>query len=122
MKYLFQMMVIGAVTFAGEVLNYLLPFPIPASVYGMVLMFTGLMTGIIKEEQIKETAGWLLLVMPVIFIGPGVEIIEYFTGLSGSIWAFFLVVFVSTVIVMAVTGLTAQGIAALVKRRGNTDE
>lgn len=122
MKYLFQMMIIAAVTFAGEMLNYLLPFPIPASVYGMVLLFIGLMSGVIKEGQIKETASWLLAIMPVLFVGPGVEIIEHFTGITNSVWPFAAVIIISTVVTMAVTGLTAQGIAAAVRKRGKENE
>ena len=38
MKYMKQLCIIMAVAFAGEVLKALLPIPIPASIYGLVLM------------------------------------------------------------------------------------
>ena len=33
MKYLIQMMIIGGITFLGEMLHVLIPLPVPASVY-----------------------------------------------------------------------------------------
>ena len=73
-KYLRQILIIGGITFAGEMLHFLLPMPVPASVYGMALLFFCLCLHVVKEEQIAETAEWLLAVMPVMFIGPGVGI------------------------------------------------
>ena len=39
MKYVKQFGIILLISFAGEALNYLLPLPVPASIYGLVLMF-----------------------------------------------------------------------------------
>ena len=39
MKYLTQFLRILAFTLAGELLQRLVPLPIPASVYGLVLLF-----------------------------------------------------------------------------------
>ena len=66
-------------------LHFLLPMPVPASVYGMALLFFCLCLHVVKEEQIAETAEWLLAVMPVMFIGPGVGIIDHYTSISDSI-------------------------------------
>ena len=68
MKYIKQFAIIGAMTFLGECLNLLLPLPIPTSIYGMLLLFLGLMTGIIKLSQIEETADFLLTIMPIFFV------------------------------------------------------
>ena len=48
MKYLKQFLLILCITFVGELVKYVLPLPIPASIYGMVILFVGLMTGHIK--------------------------------------------------------------------------
>ena len=48
MKYIKQFILILAISFAGELRKYLLPLPVPASIYGMVLMFLALLTGVIK--------------------------------------------------------------------------
>ena len=119
MKYLIQMMIIGGITFLGEMLHVLIPLPVPASVYGMAILFVCLCLHIIREEQIQETAQWLLAVMPVMFIGPGVEIMEHYTNIADSLLPFAAVVLISTVLVMAATGLTVQGIMAAMSRVRN---
>ena len=72
-KYLKQLMLIMSVSFVGELLNRLLPFPVPGSVYGLVLMLICLLTGLIRLEQVEETADFLVKIMPVLFIGPCVS-------------------------------------------------
>ena len=41
MKLLRQFLIILAISFVGEALKYLLPLPVPASIYGMVILFVG---------------------------------------------------------------------------------
>ena len=38
MKLLRQFLIILAISFVGEALKYLLPPPVPASIYGMVIL------------------------------------------------------------------------------------
>ncbi|RAZ95809.1 CidA/LrgA family protein, partial [Klebsiella oxytoca] len=47
MKYLKQFLIILVISFIGEVLKALLPLPVPASIYGMVILFVCLVTGVI---------------------------------------------------------------------------
>ena len=76
MRYLRQFMVILSVTCAAEVIKYFLPYPIPASIYGLVLMFLLLGTGLIRLPQVKETAEFLIEIMPVMFIPAAVGLLE----------------------------------------------
>lgn len=39
MKYLKQFLIILAISMIGEILKYLLPLPVPASIYGMLILF-----------------------------------------------------------------------------------
>lgn len=115
MKYVKQLAVILLISFVGEILNRVLPFPIPASIYGMVILFVGLLTGLIRLEWVKETGLFLVEIMPIMFIPICVGLMDAWADIA-PIW--FPVVFicvVTTVIVMVVTGRTAQGIL----RRGN---
>ena len=110
MKYLKQFGIILFVSLLGELLRMLIPLPIPASVYGLVLMLILLMTGIIKLQQIKEVSAFLIEIMPVMFIPAGVGLLESCPSLR-PVW--IPVVFISvatTIIVMAVTGRVAQRI------------
>lgn len=74
MKYLIQFLIILAISFAGEVLHIVLPLPVPASIYGMVLLFVLLLTGALKVNQVKDVGKFLIEIMPVMFIPAGVEI------------------------------------------------
>ena len=47
MKFLKQFSIILFISFLGEILHTLIPLPVPASVYGLVLMLAALVTGIL---------------------------------------------------------------------------
>ena len=81
MKYLKQFGIILFVSLLGELLRMLIPLPIPASVYGLVLMLILLMIGIIKLQQIKEVSAFLIEIMPVMFIPAGVGLLESWPSL-----------------------------------------
>ena len=113
MVYLMQLMIISIITLIGEFLHNALPLPIPTSIYGMVLLFICLLTGIIKEQQIQETADFLLLIMPVMFIGPSVGIMEDSGILMDTLIPFIFIIVLSTAIIMAITGIVTQKILHL---------
>lgn len=110
MKYLKQFMVILAFSFLGEVLHQVLPLPIPASVYGLVFMLAALMTGVLKLHQVKETSAFLIEIMPVMFIPAAAGLIDSWGILQPVIIPLGIITVVTTVFVMAVTGLVTQGI------------
>jgi len=110
MKYIKQFALISLITFLGEILNLLLPLPVPASIYGMVLLFVCLMTGLIKLPQIEETADLLLNVMPIFFISPTVSIMSSVGMMKDDLLGVLLTCIVSTLVVMAVTGWVAQAV------------
>lgn len=116
MKYIKQFCIILAISFAGEVLNALIPLPIPASIYGIVILFTGLCTGLIPLDSVKETGKFLVDSMPVMFIPAAVGLINSW-GLIQASWLSYLVVTaVSTVAVMAVAGLVTQFV--IIRQKG----
>lgn len=122
MKYLVQIGIIGAICTVAELLYVLLPFPIPASVYGLVLLFLLLMTGIVKLQQIEETADFLLLIMPVLFLEPSVKLMTALPILKGQAVRLFLLCIVSTCVTIMVTGVTAQALIRRKKRRQERDD
>lgn len=63
MKYIHQFLIIITISFMGELLSILLPLPIPASVYGLIIMLICLFTKIIKLNQIEDVANWLIIIM-----------------------------------------------------------
>ena len=111
-------MIIGGISLAGELLNYLLPLPVPASVYGMLLLLICLCTKVIKLDQIQETADFMLVAMPV-FVGPGVALMESFGLMKDSLLGILVISVLSTMAVMVLTGLIAQ---ILVRRKRDKED
>ncbi len=121
MKYIKQFGVIAGVSFVGELLNALLPFPIPASVYGLVLMVVLLMTKIIKLEMIEDTADYLISVMPIFFLPSSVSLMVNLDVMKGNIFKLFLMCLVSTAVVTAITGLVAQWVIKVTGKKSKAD-
>ena len=110
MKYLKQFTIILVISFASEVLHALLPFPVPASIYGIVILFLLLETGLLPLSAVKETGKFLVEIMPVMFIPAAVGILDSMDLVGPSWISYLLVTFLSTVIVMSVSGLVTQAV------------
>ncbi len=110
MKYLKQLTLILAISFAGEIAKEFLPFPIPASIYGMVLLFFGLETGLIRLGSVEETAQYLIEIMPLLFIPAGVGLLDSWGVLYPILWKIAVIIVVSTILVMIVSGKVTQRI------------
>ena len=122
MKYLRQFCIILFVAFLGEILHCLIPLPVPASVYGLVLMFAALCTGILKTEQVSAAADLLIEIMPVMFIPAAAGLLNSWSLLR-PVWIPFIVItLVSTIIVMGVTGQITQRMIQKDMKNGEKDE
>ena len=82
MKYFKQFGVILTVSFLGEVLHAVLPLPVPASIYGLVLMLIALMTGIIPLAKVRDAGNFLIEIMPLMFIPAGVGLMTSWGALK----------------------------------------
>lgn len=122
MKYLRQLLIILIFSFAGEALHYLVPIQIPASIYGLVLLFIGLMTGLIQLSQVQETAKFLIEIMPMMFIPAGVGLLESWGVLKPILVPVIVILVVSTVFVMGVSGLVTQGVMHIGKSHGKKEK
>ena len=119
MKFLRQFMIILLLSFLGEVLKMFIPLPIPASVYGLVLMLVCLMTGVVKTSQVKDAAFFLIEIMPVMFIPAAAGLIDSWKVLQPLLLPILVITVVITVFVMVITGKVAQMIA---QKRGIKNE
>ena len=117
MKLLRQFLIILAISFVGEALKYLLPLPVPASIYGMVILFVGLLTGLIKLSWVKDAGKFLIAVMPVMFIPAGVGLMSSWGVLKPMLVPVLVVTVVAIITVMAVTGQASQIIIRDDRRR-----
>ena len=82
MKLLKQFLIILAISFVGEILKYLLPLPVPASIYGMVILFIGLLTGLIPLNSVRSAGKFMIEIMPVMFIPAGVGLMSSWGNLK----------------------------------------
>lgn len=105
------------VSLLGELLRIGLPFPIPASVYGMLLLFLALVSGVLKLEQIRDTALFLVEIMPVLFVSAGVGLMESWDILQPILLPVLIILLLTTIIVMGVAGQVTQIIIRISERR-----
>ena len=68
MKFLKPLSIIFACTFAGELMRYTIPLPVPANIYGLLLLFLLLVTKIVPLSSVETTGNFLIDFMPVMFI------------------------------------------------------
>lgn len=108
MKYIRQFLIIISVSCIGELLNYLIPLPIPASIYGLIIMLGLLISKKLPLAAVKETADFLINIMPVIFIPASVGLIAYWEQLQPFLLPVIVISVVSTVLVMVATGKTTD--------------
>lgn len=110
MKYLKQFLIILSISFIGEILKALLPFPVPASIYGMAILFACLVTGIIKPESVSDAGKFLIETMPVMFIPAGVGLMASWNILQPMLVPVAVITIVVLIAVMAVSGKVSQAI------------
>ena len=118
MALLFQFGWILLVCFLAEVLAALLPLPIPASVYGLLLMLAALGLKLIKVEQVKKASSFLVGILPILFLVPAVGIMSLWAELKAFLLPCLLAAVPVTVIVMAASGLVTQWVQSLGKKKG----
>ena len=118
MKYLTQFVIIMGFTLLGEALQRLIPLPIPASVYGVALLFAALCLKILKVEQVKKAGNFLISLLPLMFVGPTVGIAEQWGLIAPQIVPIALLIFSSTVLTFLIAGRVTQW---LLKKGGKKD-
>lgn len=122
MKILKQLAIILAISLAGEMLSSVLPLPIPASIYGIVILFVLLVSRVLHVDDIRETSSFLIAFMSMLFIPAGVGLMTSFPLLAENLLAYVVITAVSTVVVMVVTGRAAQAVIRREGKEGKTHE
>ncbi len=117
MKYLKQLAIILLVSLIAEIMEYLIPLPIAASAYGLVLMLVGLMTHIIPLEKVEGVADFLVSNMLILFIPSTVGIMACVEELKQMMIPLLVISFVTTILVMVVTGKVSDFIINRKKKK-----
>ena len=108
MKYLKQSFIILAISCLGELLAFWIPAPVPGSIYGIALLFLGLVTKLVPLDAVKETGHFLVEIMPVMFIPAAAGVLESWDLIAASWLQYGLLIVVTTVAVMGVAGRVTQ--------------
>ena len=108
MKFIRQFLIILAISLVGEILKYILPLPIPASVYGLLLLVAALKFGVLKLDQVRETGLFLTGIFPLLFVPAAAGVMELGSQLMNLLLPAVLAIVPITALVMAVTGMVAQ--------------
>ena len=119
MDILRQFGIILALAFVGEILHALLPLPIPASIYGIILLFLCLKLHLIPFDDVHETGDFLIEIMPLMFIPAAVGLLESWDIIRPSWIQYILITVSTTFIVMVAAGLVTQ---AVIRRTKKGDE
>lgn len=117
MHYLKQFTVIIAISAVSELLALFIPLPIPASIYGMSLLFLLLMKGVLKLQQVENAANLLLGIMPALFVVSGAGLITSYGQIAENFASWVAVNIGSTIVILTTTGLLAQGMISRKKAK-----
>ena len=108
MRFIKQLLIILGVTFAGEALHFLLPLPVPASIYGLVLMLLCLCFKVFPLRAVEETGDFLIDLMPALFVPATVGVMAAWDVLQPVLLQVALITFLSLIVVMVVSGRVTQ--------------
>lgn len=117
MKYVRECVIIFGITLAGELLNLLLPLPVPAGVYGLFLLLLLLCSGILKLADIEATGNFFLDIMPILFIPASAGLIESYDAIKVILVPIVVISILSTIAVMVVTGKVTEAMLRLTRKK-----
>ena len=101
----------GLLTFffqIGNLLSNLMHLPFPGSVIGLLLLFLSLKLRIIRLEWVELGATFLLAEMLIFFVPAAVGVLQYRDLVITEGPRIFIVIVLSTTLVMSVSGLLAE--------------
>ena len=121
MKFIKQLCLITLFSFLGELCRYLIPFPIPASIYGMVLMAAALGLKLFRPDDVRDVGAFLTSFLPVLFVVPLVNLMDCWDQLKDNLIPLVVIIILSTVIVFGVSGVVTQILMNRKKKKGDAN-
>ena len=93
--------------------------PLPASIYGLLLLLAALRFGIVKLEQVKEVGLFLTGIFPLLFVPAAAGVMELWAEMGEMLLPIVIAIIPVTVLVLVSAGRTTQ---ALTSRRAAKKE
>lgn len=118
MKRLYQYLIILVFSVAGHLLALLIPLPIPASVYGLLLLFLVLCLRIVPLTAVEEAGNSLVSLLTLLFVAPAVQVLDIWPRVVPYLLPIAVIVVLSTVVSFSVSGKLAEVLLG----RGDTDD
>lgn len=113
-----QLALLFAFLAVGELIVSLTHIPVPSCIIGMLLLTLALQLKIVKLRHIEEASGLLIRNLGFFFIPPGVSLMLHFGLIKAQWFPIVVASVVSTIVVLAVTGLVHQVVRRRVARNG----
>lgn len=107
-NFFIQVLTIAAVLYVSKIIESFVPFPMPASVIGLVLLFILLCTGVVKLGQVESVGTALTNNIGFLFVPAGVSVINSLPLLSQHPILIILLIIISTLLLLICVGYVSQ--------------
>lgn len=108
MKIIKQATIIFSIYSFSDIISKVLNLSIPGSVIGIVILFTLLSLGIVKEEHIDEISAMLIGNMSLFFVPASLGILKEYKYIQAEIVPFLTICVFMVIVIMVATGVSAQ--------------
>ncbi|MGX7328850.1 antiholin-like murein hydrolase modulator LrgA [Enterococcus bulliens] len=105
---IYQGVVIGVVMMLSKFVEAILPFAMPSSVIGLVLLFVALCTKVVRLEQVETVGNALVDNIGLFFVPAGISVINSLDLLKGHFLLTMALIFFSTLFLLVGTGWMTQ--------------
>lgn len=103
-------------------LHAVLPLPVPASVYGLVLLLAALNFGLMKLDDVKEVGIYLTGIFPLLFVPAAAGVMELWAEMGNMLLPILIAIIPVTVLVMVSAGRTTQTMTGRKKKEADHAE
>ena len=119
MKFVKQFGIILLLSFLGELLHAFLPLTIPASIYGIVILFLCLEFKVISVSAVKDVSSFFIEIMPIMFIPAAGGLMDSWQIIKEAWLSYVVITVLSTFVVMAVSGRAVQLVMKLTRKESD---
>lgn len=115
MKIIKQVAIFFGICLVAEAVSKALPFPFPGSLLGLLLLTALLTVKLVKLEQIKETADFMLGIMGMFFVPAVTGIFEEIAAIQGILFKIIVIVAISMTLSFCFTYGVVSGIRKIMR-------
>ena len=98
----------------------MLPLPVPASVYGLVLLLAALNFKLVKLDDVKEVGTYLTGIFPLL-LPAAAGVMELWAEMGEMLLPILVAIIPVTVLVMVSAGKTTQALTGRKKKEADND-